>query len=362
MTVWIVRHSRSINATSSQIITGAGGGTGTTTNSVYHPAVPLSTETPEKVGGIDAGTLASALDGNTFSKMFDLILFPTITPDISLPFETFSKTNSNLYEIGDVTDIDGLVSFNRGNITEPWNGNAFQNYTSGLPNAYEFYFYTGSTVSYSNYLYTIYTSNVSYAFSELGYSIIQGYQNWLSKIFYDPSTNQPLDNYGGNFSTPLASGTTQAHITIEGVYPIYATTYTGTFTTFPALSPGYTGFEGITSQTKQPLYSMITGDNIELILASEPNYTDRQKFWLPDAWLHDRPIVKVELYDTSSNQWGTPNFLSMFKVAGVGSTAMILLALSWAYKLNKPMLAPMSTITISVLSANTALYNCSELI
>jgi len=57
---------------------------------------------------------------------------------------------------------------------------------------------------------------------------------------------------------------------------------------------------------------MISGNNIELILASEPNYTDRQKFWLPDEWLSDRPITKVELYDTSSNQWGTPNFLSMF--------------------------------------------------
>ena len=89
-------------------------------------------------------------------------------------------------------------------------------------------------------------------------------------------------------------------------------TYTGTFTTFPSLSPGNTGFEGITLQTKQPLYSMITGNNIELILASEPDYANRQTFWLPDEWLSARPISKVELYDTSSNQWGTPNFLSAF--------------------------------------------------
>jgi len=309
-TYWIYSNTSSGTHKSQLIITGAGG-TGTT-QSVYHPAVPLSTETPEKVGGIEAGTLASALDGNTFSKMFDLILFPTITPTLSNPYESFAKTNDNLYEIGDVINVDGLVTFNRGSILEPWNGDTLQNYRSGLPNAYEFYFYTGNTVSYTNYLYTIYTSNLTYNFTENGYSIIKGYQNWLAKIFYDPSTNQPLDNYGGNYLTPLASGTTESHFVIEGVYPIYATTYTGTFTTFPALSPGYTGFEGITSQTKQTLYSMISGNNIELILASEPNYTDRQKFWLPDEWLSDRPITKVELYDTSSNQWGTPNFLSMF--------------------------------------------------
>jgi hypothetical protein len=134
----------------------------------------------------------------------------------------------------------------------------------------------------------------------------------LCRVTYDESASQPVDNYGNNYLTPLASGQLQSFFTIEGVYPIYATTYTGTFTSFPTLSGGYTGFEGITIQTKQPLRSMITGNNIELILASEPGYGDRQKFWIPDTWLASRPITKVELYDTSSNQWGISNFLSTY--------------------------------------------------
>ena len=287
--------------------------TGTTTGStVYHPAVPLSTPTPEKVGGIDAGTLASALDGNTFSKMFDLLLFPTITPTLNNPYESFTKTNNTLYEIGDTITVDGLASFNRGSILEPWNGNTLQNYRSGLPNTYEYYYYTGGTIDYSTVKLTISTTSLSDNYVESGYTILRGYQNWLARIYYSASTDQPLDNYGGNYSTPLASGTTESHFVIEGVYPLYATTYTGTFTSFPNLSPGYSGFEGILLQTKQPLYSMITGNNIELILASEPTFTDRQKFWIPDIWLSSRPISKVELYDTSSNQWGSPNFLSTF--------------------------------------------------
>jgi hypothetical protein len=142
--------------------------------------------------------------------------------------------------------------------------------------------------------------------------MLKGYQNWLSKVTYSASTNQPLDNYGNNYSTPLGAGTLESHFAIEGVYPIYATTYTGTFSTFPSLNGGYSGFEGILTQTKQPLYSMITGNNIELILASEPDFSNRQKFWIPTTWLTARPITKVELYDTSSNQWGASNFLSTY--------------------------------------------------
>lgn len=295
------------------IVVGNNAVTGITSGTtVYHPAVPLSTPTPEKVGGIEAGTLASALDGNTFSKMFDLLLFPTITPTLNNPYESFTKTNNNLYEIGSTITVDGLASFNRGSILEPWNGNALQNYRSGLPNTYEYYYFVGGSVSYSNLKSTVVTTSLSDNYVESSYNILQGYQSWLAKIYYSASTDQPLDNYGGNYSTPLASGTTESYFTIEGVYPIYATTYLGTFTTFPALSLGYTGFEGITTQTKQPLYSMITGNNIELILASEPTLTDRQTFWIPDTWLNSRPLTKIELYDTSSNLWGTSNFLSTF--------------------------------------------------
>lgn len=295
------------------IVTGAGGAsTGVTTEQVYRPAVPLSTPTPEKVGGIDAGTLAGVLDGNTFSKIFDLLLFPTIEPTLTNPSQTFVKTNNTLYEIGSVIDIDAVATFNRGTILEPWNGNAFQNYRSGLPNTYEYYFYTGNTINYNDLKLTNNSISLTDNYDELGYSIVKGYQSWVSKIYYDASTIQPLDNYGNAFSTPLGAGTTMASFSIEGVHPIYATTYTGTFTSFPNLSSGFTGFEGIDQQTKQPLYSMITGNNIELILASESNFSDRQKFWIPNSWLQARPIVKVELYDTSSNQWGVPNFLSTF--------------------------------------------------
>jgi len=286
-------------------IVAAGGG-------VYNPEVPLITPMPEKIGGLDAGTLASELDGNTFSKMFDLILFPTVTPDLTAPTETFNKTNSTLYEITTIITVDGISTFNRGSITEPWNGDAFQNHRSGLPSKYEYYYYTGGTVSYTNKKATSTSTSLTDSYSESSYTVLKGYQNWLSKVTYSASVNQPLDNYGNNYSTPLASGSLEASFTIEGVYPIYGTTFTGTFTSFPTLSGGYTGGEGITSQTKQPLVSMITGNNIELILASEPNLTDRQKFWIPSTWLAARPLIKVELYDTSSNQFANPDFSSTF--------------------------------------------------
>jgi hypothetical protein len=279
---------------------------------VYQPTVPTGTTTPEKVGGIEAGTLAGDLSGNTFSKMFDLLLFPTINPTLNAPSQTFTKTNDTLYEIDENIVVDGLATFNRGSITEPWNGDAFQDHRSGLPNNYEFFYYTGGVVDYTQPKGNDPSSSLTSSYNEAGYAVIQGYQSWLSRVMYDASTTQPVDNYGNNYSTPLASGQLESSFTIEGVYPIYATTYTGTFVSFPTLSSGYSGFEGISTQTKQPLRSMITGNNIELILASEPGYGDRQKFWIPDTWLASRPITKVELYDTSSNQWGISNFLSTY--------------------------------------------------
>lgn len=279
---------------------------------LYQPTVPTGTTTPEKVGGIEAGTFAGDLSGNTFSKMFDLLLFPTVNPTLNAPSQTFTKTNDTLYEINENVVIDGLATFDRGSITEPWNGDAFQGHRSGLPNNYEFFYYTGGVIDYTQPRGNDSSSSLTSMYNEPGYAIIQGYQSWLSRVMYDESTKQPLDNYGNNYSTPLAAGSLESFFTIEGVFPIYATTYTGTFTSFPTLSGGYSGFEGITTQTKQPLYSMITSNNIELILASEPGYGDRQKFWIPDTWLMTRPITKVELYDTSSNQWGVSNFLSTY--------------------------------------------------
>jgi hypothetical protein len=279
---------------------------------VYQPTVPTGTTTPEKVGGIEAGTLAGDLSGNSFSKMFDLLLLPTDNPTLNAQSQTFTKTNDTLYEINENVFIDGLATFNRGSITEPWNGDAFQDHRSGLPNNYEFFYYTGIYDGTELTLGNNSSSSLTSIYNESDYIIIQGYQNWLCRVTYDESASQPVDNYGNNYLTPLASGQLQSFFTIEGVYPIYATTYTGTFTSFPTLSGGYTGFEGITIQTKQPLRSMITGNNIELILASEPDYSDRQKFWIPDTWLMTRPITKIELYDTSSNQWGTTNFLSTY--------------------------------------------------
>jgi hypothetical protein len=295
---------------------------------LYQPTVPTGTTTPEKVGGIEAGTLAGDLSGNSFSKMFDLLLFPTINPTLNAPTETFNKTNDNLYEIAAVITVDALSVFNRGSITEPWNGNAFQNYRSGLPSKYEYYYYTGNTISYTDKKATHTSTSVTDSYTQSSYTMLKGYQNWLSKVTYSASVNQPLDNYGNNYSTPLGAGTLESHFVIEGVYPIYATTYTGTFSTFPSLSGGYTGFEGISTQTKQPLYSMITANNIELILASEPDFSNRQKFWIPATWLTARPITKVELYDTSSNQWGASNFLSAFTqssttIGGVNYTQFV---------------------------------------
>lgn len=287
------------------------------TSGVYYPGVNLATEMPITVGGLQQGTTAQSLDGQLVSTIFDMLLFPTVTPTLTNPSFTYTKTNSNLYEIGDVINLDTLSSFSRGEIREPWNSNALQNYRSGLPSSYTYYFYTGSTINYFNTVGFSNTQNLTDPYLDATYAVLQGYQSWVSRVAYDLSPNQPVDNYGNPYLTPLPSGTTENQVRIEGVYALYATSYTGQFTTFPNLAPGYTGFEGISTQTKQPLVSMITGNNVEMILASELAATNKQKFFIPDTWLTSRPLVKVEFYDVNSNGFNSTNMINTFTATSV---------------------------------------------
>jgi len=223
------------------------------------------------VGGIEAGE-TFFYDGKDFRETMNALFYPTMYPDLVDPSSSFSSNSSSLYEIGDSITINFTASFDRGSISI--NG-SFQNYRSGLPNTYN---YAGeglpSTVS----------STVLDDYQNVSITVSINYSHWRSSVSYDEGP-QPLDSEGNDYGSPLPAGTTSEKIiTIEGVYPLFGTT------------------SDITVLTKQPLYSMISANNIEFSMVPETG-GNKQTFEIPSDWLSSRPLSDIETYNTLSGKW-----------------------------------------------------------
>lgn len=90
----------------------------------YDSAMPYSSTTPSNIGGIAAGTKAQDLNGNSISKILDMILFPEIFPTLN-GFSAGLNQGSGSYEVG--TKFPTFtVSTNRGLVTCPGQPNRYQ--------------------------------------------------------------------------------------------------------------------------------------------------------------------------------------------------------------------------------------------
>jgi len=236
---------------------------------VYNSTLDPSLAMTSAVGGFPAGTKVYDLVGDTFTSMWDALLFPTVNPTFVAPSSSLSKDVSSLLEIGTILNVTFTNTFNRGQIL--LNGN-FQNYRSGLATSYNF---GGDVIS---------GTGVSNSRTASSYGIVQGIKTWTSSANYSVGP-QPYDNKGNPYSSPLPAGTTSnSSTTIEGVYPLFATTV------------------NITTLTKQTLVSMISANNIAFTMVPESG-GNKQKFEIPLTWLTSRPLVGIQNFNTFSSQW-----------------------------------------------------------
>lgn len=248
---------------------------GVSASIVYATTIDPYLAMPEDVGGIDAGTTAGQLSGKSFTYLFDNLLFPTVAPTLTAPSFTFVKNANSIYEVDTSVSIQFTTTFNRGSI---YNGATFQDYRSGEPNQYN---YTGDG------LVTITKSDLTDVQVVSSYDVLLGNQSWTASVSYDEGV-QALDNKGNPSGSPLAAGTTSTStITIEGVYPLFATTVS------------------IGTLTQQSLVSMATQQIPSangFTLVAETSGGNKQKFDIPIAWTNF-PISSVQNFDTNSNSW-----------------------------------------------------------
>jgi hypothetical protein len=241
---------------------------------IYQSSLDPSIIMTQTIGGLPAGTPVSELNGDSISSLWDALLFPTAYPTLTAPNNSFGSNAASLQEIGANISIIFTASFNRGSINPQYT--AAEPYRSGLPNTYT---YTGAGIAGSKSSVSLMdTSTLA------SYIVISGNQSWTNTVSYDGGV-QPKDSKGNNYNSPLAPGTTSPKtVSLEGVYPLFATT------------------ENISTLTQQSLVSMISGNYVVFAMVAESG-GQKQKFEIPNSWLLSRPLLGIRTYSTVSGQW-----------------------------------------------------------
>lgn len=155
----------------------------------YTSALDDNLTVPVTIGGIVSGTTVSQLTGNTFSYLFDSLLFPTInpsitvaksaslTPSLTTPVEVGTTVTASLT----ATYVTGTIKNGGSATTTPLTGNA-NTYTFKLPNNS-----TDGVVS---------TSNNTQARTFASYVVTAGNNIWSVQIAHDAGTTLYYDSKG----------------------------------------------------------------------------------------------------------------------------------------------------------------------
>lgn len=175
----------------------------------FYPYDDHATVTVGGINGEVSGITGSGyyLYNKNIADILQDMLAPILLPTFTNPSSSFTIYPSTLiYQVGDTINLTGTSVFDRGTIVPAYGTSGFR---SGVATAYEFIiqgnsYFTGSTNYYIN----------SY--------IVSGGSNVISNKVYYAQGEQPYDNSGTPYSTPLPSGITSlSTITINGIYPYF---------------------------------------------------------------------------------------------------------------------------------------------
>lgn len=243
---------------------------------LYDTTLNVSTYMPYAVGGLTKGTSVGYIYKDTYTNIFDKLLFPTVDPCIGEPYHTFTFDSNPIVLCDSNIYINFYTTFNRGSIMV---GEVFQNYRSGLPYEYDF---TGLDIS-GNFG----SSSLTYNFLNEPINVAIGTTTWTSRVKYNGGP-QPQNNKGANVGTALDSSITSIKtLSIEGVWPIFATTSV------------------INLLAQQSIVSMINSSEYIVTLVPETNGF-KQRIDLPYQWVHspgNNPITGIQTYSDVAHTW-----------------------------------------------------------
>ena len=173
----------------------------------YDSAMDSGLTTPNKIGGIEAGTTVQSLTGNSVSKILDMILFPEIFPTLGSPSVGVTPGGSS-YEVG-TTFPTFSVTTNRGKVTCPGQPDRYQ---LGVPT--KMATYTGNT----------YTTEAETLPATVGYGTtnVHGYANFAQgdelKTSYGHTATKDVNGKPISQNPHPASAMTGGSSTVRGYY------------------------------------------------------------------------------------------------------------------------------------------------
>jgi len=232
------------------------------------------------VDGVSQGDIVDGTvfpEGTTQEEIIRAMLSKTSNPVLNPPSLSIASSLPYLVKIGQNVTLTLTTILNRGNIYQAWN-NTVQNHRSGPATNYA---YTGDYALSQSGSNPVISSNIA---------IVQGVANFNVVANFSQGP-QPINSKGVNFSTRLAASSLSVNSSIEGVYPILATV------------------ASITTQNELTLYSMITGNNIQVDMFAESG-GNKQTFWMPKVWNTARPVTKIEYFNSFGNVFAPENKLS----------------------------------------------------
>ncbi len=169
----------------------------------------------EDVGGLDSGTTVASLTGQSFSQLFDSLLFPTVNPVVGSNNSTGLSDNvSSLQTIGATINVTLNTTAGLGTIR--LNGVTQDDYAGSV---------TSATISGPNS--TSYNPSVGPGGTDIdnvsvtNHVVTEGTNQWSMTTTFGQGP-MPLDSAGNDFPSIrfAAGGTRSASSSFEGVYPI----------------------------------------------------------------------------------------------------------------------------------------------
>lgn len=178
----------------------------------YESNLASDLQMTEDIGGLDAGTTVASLTGQTFSQLFDSLLFPTVYPIVGSNNSTNLSDNvSNLQVIGDSINITLNTTANLGTIS-------LNGVTQGP--------YAGPVTAASITGSSSHTPSVGPGDTDIdnvsitGHTVTIGSNSWTLTTTFSQGP-MPLDSTGADYPAIRYAGGTRTNSTsFEGVYPI----------------------------------------------------------------------------------------------------------------------------------------------
>jgi hypothetical protein len=197
---------------------------------LYSTTIADSLGTPEKVGGIPANTLASALKTKTIVQLFDDLLFPTVLPTYTLPTISLTADKSGYQEIGS-TIAQGLsqtciendagaftqLVFKRGGVLIHTVPSPTTGTTTALPTQFGYVNPNNPNTSYSG----SHTNSFLVTSGVTSWTAEGTYNAGLAKLTNKGTTDTTTPAVGSTAAPQATSTLVSASRSITGIYPYF---------------------------------------------------------------------------------------------------------------------------------------------